>query len=279
MRIAAGVSRPGLSLGLIGLLSFTIGVLGQGSWGIGARAAPSAITVAVTDVTGGAGNRRPVRAQLSLAITNEGTDEVRVIPPLTSGIGARVISLDPATLVVQPKAIGVLDADVALDCDATRPLQLPDLQLEMIDGLRRTVEISNSGRILEACLRAVIAVRPLAVELGPIAKKDNTRPGSDRQRSLVLSSPTGRRIDMIAVRSGGVTLLTAPTPVSVTGTARVVVQLTAPPTCPAQWQVIGVPSSLSIDLAPGSDAGATLRLRIGPPLTTWLLATSCPRSR
>ena len=277
MRPAAGIRRPAFGLGLIGLLSFVVGVLGQGSWGIGARAAPSAVSVAVTDVTGGAGNRRPVRAQLSLTITNLGTDEVSVLPPLTAGNGARVLGLQPPAPVVKPRTIAVVDADVALDCDATQPLQLPDLQLLMIDGVRRSVEIGDSGRILEACSRAVSAVRPLAVELGPIAK-DDSRPGQDRRRSIVLSSPTGRRIDVTAVRSGGVTLLTPPKPVTVTGSARVVVQLTAPATCPVQWRVAGIPSSLSVDLAPGSDAGATLRLRLGPPLTTWLLATSCPRS-
>jgi hypothetical protein len=77
------------------------------------------------------------------------------------------------------------------------------------------------------------------------------------------------------------------TPVTIAGKVSAVVKLTAPKTCPMQWQLAGIPSALTVDvnqepplgsgLNAGSvaESGATLRLRLGPDLTSWLLDTSC----
>jgi hypothetical protein len=272
MTTAAGISRPTSGLVLFGLLAFVVGFVGQGSWGIGARAAPSAVTAVVTDVTGGAGNQRPVRVQIALAVTNHGQDEVRVHAPLTAGSATRVLALTPSALLVKPGETGQIDADVVLDCDVIQPLRLPDLELEQVDGRSRPIEISGSGPILEACARAVAEVRPLAVTVSP-------KQTDGRHWSVVLSAPTGRRLDITAIRAGGVPLLTPASPVTVSGPDQVAVRLTAPPTCPVQWLVAGMPSALAVDLVPGTDAGATLRVRVGPALTRWLLDTVCPRSR
>jgi hypothetical protein len=279
--------RRGLEIGLLGLLALIVGFVGQGSWGVGV-ATPTSVGAIVTDVIGGAGSRDPVRVKISLAVTNLGLDPVRVLQPDStgsgtgSGTGTRLLGLTPADLLVDPGAIGRIEADVTLDCRLPEPLQLPDLQLELHDGTRRGLPVSAGEMPLEACSRAAAAVRPLAAAIDS--------PPSGDQLAVRLSSPTGRRTDVRAIRAGGAVLaMSAPT-VTVAGKEPTVVRLTAPRTCPPQWQLAGVPSALTADLTtpsgpastpePGAPnpAGATVRLNLGPALTSWLLATSCVAS-
>ena len=100
------------------------------------------------------------------------------------------------------------------------------------------------------------------------------------QLTIRLSSPTGRPAQVSAIRAGGVRLITTPAAVSVTGASPTRVRLTAPRSCPKQWQVTGVPSVLMLDLAASaSGSTTTLQLRPGPALASWLLATSCAAAR
>lgn len=294
MKLAPGVDRRLLGLGLVGLLTFTVGFVGQGSWGVGA-ATPSSVGAVVTDVVGGVGSRKPVRVKISMAVTNSGPESVRVVGPDSNGTGVRMLALSPADLIIEPRAIGWIDADVTLDCERPEPLQLPDLRLELPDGVRRAFRIGGSGMLLEACSRAAPAVRPLIATI-PTAPATTPSPSgtSEDRLTVLLSSPTGRRSDVRAIRAGGAVLPMSPTTVTVAGPTPVAVHLTAPRPCPVQWQITGIPSALTIDLAPApkppekpssatqlgssSEFGATLRLRLGPALTSWLLATSCPEA-
>jgi hypothetical protein len=279
-----GISRRAIGLGVLALTAFGVGYLGQDSWGIGARSAPSAVSAIVTDVVGGTGNRQPVRVQVSLGVTNDGTDVVRVLRPDRRGQGTDFRSLTPSVLILEPGGHGQLEADVAIDCSLPKPLRLADLRIERRDGIRLGLRIGGSGMLLEACSRAATAVRPLVATLDPTPE---TAAPADARLTVTLSSPTGRRADVTQIRAGGVPLLTLPpAPLTVAGKAEVVVRLTAPRTCPMQWRVAGIPSSLTMDLAPDSGAGpetaagssAAIRVRLGPPLTTWLLATACAGS-
>jgi len=295
---ARGVNRHVIGFGLVGLIAFGIGYLGQGSWGVGATN-PSAASAIVTDVVGGAGSRKPVQVKVSLGVTNSGTEQIRVVGPDGNGNGTAVITLSPPRLRIRPGAIGRIDAEVSLDCDLPEPLRMPGLRLELRDGAVREIPVGGSGMLLEACSRAQPAVRPLAATmLAPAVPSDQPTPTTstppaqttttttdDGRLAVRLSSPTGRRTRVLAVRAGGVDLRM--TPVTVAGKAAVVVQLSAPLTCPVQWQITGIPSSLNLDVVPDpvpkagqapsstTDSRATLRLRLGPALTTWLLATSC----
>jgi hypothetical protein len=101
-----------------------------------------------------------------------------------------------------------------------------------------------------------------------------------------LSSPTGRRIKVQLIRAGSVPLTMTPNSVTIAEKAQIVVHLKAPRSCPAEWQLAGLPSALTVDLTPEPEgtgdlqdaSGAIVRLRLGSPLTSWLLSTSCPGS-
>jgi hypothetical protein len=131
--------------------------------------------------------------------------------------------------------------------------------------------------LLEACSSTVPALRPLSATLAaPVSKGDRA--------TVRLASPTGRRVDVLAIRVGGVALQMSPARPSVVGKATTAVQLTAPTTCPMQWQVAGFPSALTIDLTREPVGGgppsptaesSTARLPLGLALTSWLAATSC----
>jgi hypothetical protein len=277
INLAPGNNRRALSFVLIGLLSLTVGYIGQGFWDVG-RPTPAAASAIVTDVVGGAGSRKSVRILVSLAITNTGTAPVQVFKPESRGDGTEILALTPSDLRVDPDRIGRVDADVTLDCDRPEPLQLADLQLQLTDGARRPLQINGAGMVLEACSRASTAVRPLAATTSVKSSAD------DGRLAVRLSSPTGRAIDVLAVRAGGVDLAMSPTTVTLAGKSSVVVRLTAPTACPTQWRVTGIPSAVTVDLRSdpatdlraSADSGATVRLRLGSGLTSWLLDRSCP---
>jgi hypothetical protein len=267
-------------LALLAVLTFAVGYLGQGFWQVGARADPPVVSAIATDVIGGIGTRQPVRIRVTIAVANDGAQEVQVIAPEQPTPGVTVIGLDPGVLTVPAGRVGQLNADVAVHCEQETPLSLPALQIELIDGVRHRLGVSGSGVLLEACARGAPTVRPL------IASIPATKAGSSAdQQSLTvtLRSPTGRPADVSAIRAGGVGLRTVPAAVSVAGTAPATVRLSAPRSCPLQWQVTGVPSALVFDLAPvpRSESGSvtSLQLKLGPELASWLLATSCSASR
>lgn len=274
--LAQGVDRRLIGLSLVGLLALAIGYLGQNSWGVGS-AASAATGATVTDVIGGSGSRNPVRAKVSVAVTNRGSQQIRVLKPDLPGDGTAVLSLSPSELRVDPGAIGRVDADVSLRCDLPEPLRLPDLRMELRNGTLWGLPVSGSGMMVEACSRAASAFRPL---VGALAR----RPTGGERLTVRLHSPTGRRFDVPQIRAGGVVLTMSPATVALTGKTPVVVHLTAPKSCPVQWQIPGIPSALSVDLRPPASSrpsrtaefGATVWLQLGPAVASWLLATSCP---
>ena len=130
--------------------------------------------------------------------------------------------------------------------------------------------------LLKACSSAAPELRPLTATMTAASKGDRA--------TVQLASPTGRRTDVLAIRVGGVALQMSPTRPTIAGKAPTAVQLTAPTTCPRQWQVVGLPNVLAIDLtqAPGGGGppsptvdSITTRLPLGLALTSWLLAASC----
>jgi hypothetical protein len=279
----AATGRRTLGLGLLALLTFAIGFLGQGLWRIGVRAEPPAISAIATDVIGGAGNRLPIRTRVTIAVANHGADEIQVINPADAAAGVSVIDLEPPVLTVRPGQVGQLNADIAVRCDQATPLLLPALRVELIDGVRSRLPVGGSGLLQEACSRAAAPIRPLAVSIG--AGSTGPTPSAKTQLAggltIALSSPTGRPARVSAIRAGGVDLAATPLPVSVAAGAPVGVRLSAPGTCPVQWQVIGIPRTLEFDLAASSPSGSvsTVQLPVGPVLTSWLLANSCPATR
>ncbi len=285
--LARGVDRRLIGLSLVGLLALAIGYLGQNSWGVGS-AASAATGAIVTDVIGSAGSRNPVRAKVSVAVTNRGSQQIRVLKPDLPGDGTAVLSLSPSELRVDPGAIGRVDADVSLRCDLPEPLRLPDLRMELRNGTLWGLPVSGSGMMVEACSRAASAFRPL---VGALARRPagtspatGTSPTGGERLTVRLHSPTGRRFDVPQIRAGGVVLTMSPATVALTGKTPVVVHLTAPKSCPVQWQIPGIPSALSVDLRPpassrpsrAAEFGATVWLQLGPAVASWLLATSCP---
>jgi hypothetical protein len=268
-----GPDRRLLLLGVLALLTFTGGYLGQGSWRVGARAQAPVISAIATDVTGGAGSRQPIRVQVTIAVANDGTDQIQVLDPGTTAPGVTVVGLDPRVLTVPAGRVRQVNADIALNCDRPDPLALPALRVELIDGVQRRLEVGGSGVLLEACSRAVAAVRPLAASIG----RAQASGPSDPRLAIMLTSPTGRAVDVSAVRAGGVSLSAEPRTVSVAGTGPATVRLSAPRSCPEQWRVNGIPGALAFDLAPAPPSGSvtTVQLSLGTPLTSWLLATSC----
>jgi hypothetical protein len=269
MRPVERVTHRTLVLGVLIVVTFVVGYLGQGIWRIGARAAPAAVSAVATEVIGGAGDRQPVRVRVAIVVANHGPEEIRVIGPQRATAGVAIVRLDPRVLVIPAGRADRLNADTSLSCDRPVPLALPALQIQLIDGSRRQLDVGGSGLLLDACSRAAGRVRPLAVA--------STRVDGE-QLVIELSSPTGRLVDITAIRADGVSLAASPLPVSFSG--QVAVRLTAPRSCPVQWQVGGIPGSLALDLAATVDAGtvATVRLRIGPALTSWLLTTACEAS-
>jgi hypothetical protein len=260
-------------LGALAVLTFAVGYLGQGGWRIGTPTAP-AVSAIVTDVIGGAGVRHPARVQVSISVSNDGTDEIQVIKPMAAGQGTSVLSLAPAALVVPAGESALLNANVAVDCTLPSPLLLPAFGLKLINGDQWQLRIGGSGALLEACGRAVPKIRPLAVTAG---RTTNGR------LALLVRSPTGRPLQITAIRAGGVRLAAPALPARVTGPAPVVVWLDPPPSCPMQWRVAGLPDALGFDLMPEAGSGpdsvtgwiSELDLSIGPALISWLLATSC----
>jgi hypothetical protein len=278
----ARTSRPIVPIVALVLVTFLVGYLGQGFWRIGARAGPPSISAIATDASGGVGSREPVRARVTIAVVNDGSDQIQVVgsAPASADVPVAIFGLVPDNLVVPAGQVGQLTADVAVHCERPTALTLPALQVELIDGVQRALEVGGSGHLLEACARAVATVRPLAISPGPTKPyRDSTSDAgrATRRLSILLSSPTGRRADIGAIRAGGVNLLATPLPVSVAGTEPTAVQLIPPRSCPAQWQVSGVPSALTFDLDPDSASGSvvSLQLKLGSPLTSWLLSTSC----
>jgi hypothetical protein len=274
MTLGGGLSRRTLALGALVLITFTVGFLSQGALRIGATPAPVAVSAIATDVIGETGSRQPVRVQISIAVANLGPDQVRVIGPGPPASGVNMIRTDPSALVVPGGRQGLLNADVSVRCDLPQPLALPELRIELTNGGRRQLAVGGSGVLLEACSHAAPEARPLAVATTRV----------DGEHLVVeLTSPTGRRAVVSAVRAGGKGLVASPLPVIVPAAAartRSTVRLTAPQSCPTQWQVEGIPGSLAFDLAAAADSGPVtmIQIRLGSVLTSWLLATSCRTS-
>jgi hypothetical protein len=276
----AGSGRHLVPLVLLVLVTFMVGYLGQGFWRIGARAGPPSISAIATDASGGVGSREPVRVRVTIAVVNDGSDQIQVVGAAAASPDVTVFGLVPDGLAVPAGQVGQLTADVAVHCERATPLAFPALQVELIDGVQRALEVGGSGKLLEACARAVATVRPLAVSAAPTKSGSASTPGANsatRRLGLLLSSPTGRPADVVAIRAGGVNLLATPLPVSVAGTEPITVRLIPPRSCPEQWQVSGLPSVLVFDLGPDSASGSvvSLQLKLGSPLTSWLLSTSC----
>ena len=272
---AARNRRPAV-LGWCALAAFAVRDLGQGSWTIGAGAAPSAVSAIITDVTGGPGGRQPIRVQALVAVSNLGTERVRVLEPARAGDENRGADPSPAVLDLEPGGRERLSAEISLDCRRTEPPQVPALEVERRDGSRVRLEIGGSDTLLEACARAAARFRPLTVTV--------TGPLNTETLAVEFHSPTGRRIDITAIRAGGIALAVPSAPVTVTGRSRTRLRLPAPKTCPAIWQTIGVPSALAVDISSrpatsGTGAGATVTLAAEPALTTWLLATACAAAK
>lgn len=302
--------RGRLGLGLLGLAALGAGYLGQGSWGIGVRQDLSSVSAIVTDVTGGAGARQPARLQISVAVSNQGTDPVRVRVTERLGDGVSLDRAEPETLTVEAGATARLEAGISVRCMSDRPLRLPPLALVLPDGSEVPVTVGGSARLLEGCSRAASAARPLVVEALPSSGEKDQESGDGGQPSpgtrlrLELRSPTGPAHRITAIRAGGVPLRVSPSPLTVPPSATVRAELEPPASCPPHWQVNGLPTAVSVDLAaavptgrteptgpaghtspasPGAgqdtpvavEAGTTVQVRLGPPLTEWLLATAC----
>ncbi len=269
----AGPTRRLALLSGLAVATFALGWVGQGWWQFGGAAAPPAATATATDLIGGASSRQPLSIQLTLAVSNDGPEEIRVQGPTTPGPGTVITQVSPGLLVLPAGRAGQLQADVRVNCDRPVPLALPDLRIELIDGVHRGLPVSDSGLLLEACSRSRPTVRPLTVEVLP--------PAAGRLR-LRLTSPTGRAIRLHAVRAGGVDLAGSPVPVTIAGRTPVDIRLSAPPSCPPEWLAGGTPSALTFDLSPdaviaGGAASTTSQpVIVGSGLIFWLLAASCP---
>ena len=172
-----------------------------------------------------------------------------------------------------------------MSASRSEPPLLPPFQAELPDGLSRGFHVGGSEKLLEACGRAAPAVRPLLASVpkpsaGPTSSATTTEDGSLVVR---LTSPTGRRSEVRAIRAGGADLRMSPAAVTVAGKDPAVVRLIAPTSCAKQWQISGIPSALDVDLVSGPGTSSAVRttvpVRLGPVLTDWLLATSCPEPR
>lgn len=269
----AGAGRRPLALGILAVLTFGGGFLGQGWLRIGAPTAPPAVSAIVTDVLGGTGNQQPAQIQASITISNDGSQEVRVSRPTGPSDGVDIRRLDPGVLLVPAHQARQLNTDATLNCARPAPLAVPPLQLELGNGDQRELRIGGSGALLEACARAGPRARPLAV-----ASESQI---VDGQFTVWLSSPTGRPARVTSIRAGGVPLRGAGLPVEIAERAPGRIRLSAPEACPIPWRVVGLPTSLTVDLAPDSPTGSTsaLDLPLGPQLAAWLLDTACRAGR
>jgi hypothetical protein len=272
---------------LVGVLvvgCFGLGYLGQGHWRIGARAAATAVSASAVEVIGGGGTGRPVRLLVFIAVVNQGSEPIRVLGPDRSRPGVETIGVEPLDLTIGGRRSGRLNATLAVDCTRPDPLQIPSLRIAGRDAVRRTIAVGGAGVLLEACGRSGARVRPLTI--GAVRVDGG-------QLVVGLSSPTGRATRVFAVRAGGVPLrMDRPLDLAPTADAR----LSPPGTCPAQWLVGGIPTALDLDVAtaaPAADGAtgpspspgppttpdltpaATLRLRLGAPLISWLLSSAC----
>jgi hypothetical protein len=270
--------RRSFTVALVAVGALVVGYAGQGSWGIGVRADPPAVTAVLTDVAGGAGARQPVRLQVSMAVTNSGTQPVTVLAPVRAASGVTLLTRSPAALEVGPGQVGRIEADVSVRCASPVPAQMPDLQFELADGLRVDLPVGGSQLLLQGCSRAAPSMRPIAATI--------VKTSGDDRLTLALTSPTGRAVTVAAIRAGGVVLTHTPARPAVAGNRSTLVRLGPPPDCPSAWAVSGTPSSLSVDLspepgneeatvAPGNEELVSIALRLGPALTSWLLRSSC----
>lgn len=254
-------------LGAVLTCAFVAGFVGQGQWRIGARPASVAVSAAAVEAVGGAGVRPPVRVVVQVAVTNQGSDAIRVVGAVMKAPSAVPAVIDPRDAKVEPERVGRINLTVLLDCSSAGRLELPTLTIALPDADRRAVPITGAGRLVEACARSGPTTRPLTGD-------DPVRDGA--QLAFRLSSPTARRIVVTAVRAGGVRLPAAGLPLPV-GPATPL-RLSAPKTCPQEWTVAGIPSTLTVDTLDtddGTGAPASVPLKVGAPLTDWLLATAC----
>jgi hypothetical protein len=251
-------------LGALLTCVFAVGFVGQGHWRIGARPASVAVSAAAVEAVGGAGARPPVRVVVQVAVTNEGSETIRV-----KGADARVPSavpalLDPRDAEVMPGRVTHVDLALLLDCRTRERLDLPTLTIALPDAARRTLPITGAGRLVEACARSAPATRPITAG----------KPVRGGARLIIpLSSPTGRRIEVRAVSAGAVRLGAGGLPLAVGENTPL--RLTAPATCPPEWRVAGVPGALTVDTDDGTGTPASVPLRVGSALTDWFLATAC----
>lgn len=247
------------------LVGGVVGWTGMGSWRAGDARAPTQTrqgTAVVTFSFATSAQGEGLRADLDVRVRNTGTEPMDVLGAQGSIRAAQVTSIEALPRTVPPGASTLLKVHVVALCGSPQPLVLPGLSVRGRDGVRRELPVQGgSAALTDVC------------ETGPSPLLEVVSARADGPRfALTLTAGSGRSTRVLALRAGGVPLSGSPLPAGIDGRDRTV-WLDPPSTCSPTWISADLPDTLDSDVDVGGPA--TVRLRVGPALPTWLLEQGC----
>jgi hypothetical protein len=253
---------------------FVVGSAGQSAVPLGAAAEVS-VSAAVIGASGGVRESQPIRVSLRVGLINNGSSRVRVVGSWADTVTTAIAGVIPAVLSLDAGSAGQLTLDVALRCTWPAELTLPALRVEAPNGQPVKVPVAGAQALTQACTAGAATARPMALVSATPVADDRTGLASEQGRlDLTVRSPTGRGMRVRQIRAGGQELPMIPVE-PVVSSSVVTIGVRAPAGCPAAWKIMGIPSTVTLDLT----GGAQITLLVGKPLTDWLLRTTCPPDR
>jgi hypothetical protein len=198
-------------------------------------------------------------------VTNLDRDPIVITGAEASFDAGAVDAVTPDSLPVTAGGSAEVVAHAAVDCRSPTPLRLYPLQIRLGDHSLTTIPVVGATAVLA---RICQAQGPALRVLDLVA----VTPQPDHRLRVTLTSPTGRTTQVLGLHAGGVPLDARPLPGSVARDA-VTFWIDPPDRCPAEWQAVGLPRTLTVDGDTGGPVSVTVDA--GYPLARWLRAGPC----
>jgi hypothetical protein len=227
------------------------------------------------------------RVTWSVVVSNPGLNSIRVRAPVPGEVGAQDIGFlqaRPRSLVIAPGAYKDIVVETVVPCADATPLRAPELLVRGTDGREHAAPVTGAlAVVVAACEEQPPGGRALALA-------GTTR--ADDVLTLQLTSPTGRRWNVVGVLADGALLSSSAVTV---GAEPADVVLSAPhgaaTACPTTWRTSGVPLAVEVLAHSAPTAGTQpagpdqlvrsepvrIPVQVGLTLTTWLLDVACAR--
>ena len=214
-------------------------------------------------------------ASLTVQVRNLGDVPLQVLSGGATFTAVRIRFLEPSGATVGPRGRLTLQVAVEVDCASPLSLGVPPLRVVLPDDASRDVPVEAGTQALAGvCGRSPL---PLVTGVAVKAVTDVAALLDGKRFRLSLVSPSGRTTRIVAVRAGSLDLTGDPLPMTVDGTARAM-WLDPPTRCPAAVTAGGVPTSVQVDVDPGTGQTATVAVDVGGTFAAWLLRSACGRS-